>query len=91
MGATVAVVLAVVLSAGAVVVGGGGALGLAAVVTALTVGTLTSSGWLLLSLVFDLLADRVPATRRLWWAIGLGAVGFIGPVFILGALSAAVG
>lgn len=90
-GTVVAVGLAVALSVAVLVAGGGGALGLAAVVSGLTVGALTASGWLLLSVLFDLFADRVPAVRRLWWALGLGALGFIGPVFILGALAAADG
>lgn len=87
-GAVVAAALAVALVAGVLLTGGGGALGLAAVVSALTIGALTASGWLLLSLLFDLLADRMPGVRRLWWALGLAAVGFVGPVFVLGALAA---
>lgn len=90
-GIVVAAVVAALLAGAVLWDGGGGALGLAALLSGVTVGALTASGWLLLALLLDLLAGRVPGVRRLWWALGLAALGFIGPVFILGALSAAAG
>lgn len=88
-GGAVAAVIAATLLVGVVIVGAGGAVGMAAVLGALTLGSLVAAAWLLLSVLFDLLAGRSPGPRRLWWGLGLGMVAFIAPVFVLGALSAA--
>ena len=77
--------------AGVFAVGGGGALGLAAVLGGLTLGAAVVAAWLLLSVVFDLLAGRSPTARRLWWGLGVAVVAFVTPVLLLGALSAAAG
>lgn len=88
-GGVVTVVLGVLMTVLVIIAGGGGSVGLAAMLGALTLGALTTTAWLLLSLFFDLLAGDRPRRRRLWWALGTGAFAFICPVFVLGALSAA--
>lgn len=89
VGAGVTGAVSGILVAGVVLIGGTGALGVAAVLTGVTMGLLAAAAWLLLSILLDLFADRSPGPRRLWWAVGLAAAGFVAPVFILGALRVA--
>ena len=88
-GGSVAAVVAAAMVAGVLAVGGSGALGLAAVVGAITVGSLVTAAWLLVSVFFDLLANQRPGRHRVLWTIGMVLFAFIAPVLLLGALRVA--
>lgn len=88
-GATVTVLSAIAAVAGVLAVGGSGALGLAGVLGAVTIGSLVTSAWLLLSVLFDLLAGDAPGGLRVRWTIGAVVFAFMAPILVLGALSAA--
>lgn len=57
-----------------------------AVVGAVTVGALVSSGWLLLAAALDVLAGQRPGTRRwAWTALAVG-LALLGPLLFVGTL-----
>lgn len=50
------------------------------VASAVVVGLLMASGWLVLALLLDLIAGHVPGQRRVIWTAVLFAVAFVSPV-----------
>lgn len=89
-GALTAAVLAVA-STVAVLAGGGTGAGVAVfVMMALVLGILVCAGWLVLSVILDLLAGHMPDRRRLLWTAVAFVIAFVSPVLVLGALRAAV-
>ncbi len=71
-----------------VLLGGGGRLGLVAVMMGLVVGSLVASGWLLLAGILDMLADHRPGRRRLTWTAATVVFTFLSPILVLGAMGA---
>lgn len=84
-GALVWTFVAGVLLAGVIGSGGPGRHGLVVVLLGLTLGTLVAAGWLLLSIILDLLAGTAPGRHRVRWAASLFAVAVVCPMLVLGA------
>ena len=77
-----------VLLAGVLLGRGRGREGLVVVLLALVLGALVTAGWLLLSIILDLVAGATPGRRRVAWAAGAFAFAFVAPMLVLGAAGA---
>lgn len=87
-GAGVWAVLATVLVVLIMRAGGDGTAGFAAVVSALVVGSVVASAWLLLAALLDLLAGHTPGRYRVGWTVGVLVFTFFSPLLVLGAQAA---
>jgi hypothetical protein len=50
------------------------------VATAVVVGLLVGTGWLVLSAILDMAAGALPGRRRILWTAGMFAAAFVSPV-----------
>ncbi|WP_370324734.1 hypothetical protein [Euzebya sp.] len=90
-GALTAVALAVLTGAANIAFGGDGVSAAIWVSTSAVVGTLVTSGWMVLTLVLDLIAGEVPSRRRAVWTAALFAVAFLAPIVPAAMLQVAAG
>lgn len=79
-GLTTSVVLIVTSLVGNVAFGGDGVTAGIWITSAIVVGALVSSGWLVLALALDLVAGVVPGRRRVVWTALSFAVAFLSPI-----------
>jgi hypothetical protein len=84
-GAATWAVLSVLLLAATLVAGLGGREGLTVVLLALCFGGAVASGWLILALFLDVLADQRATRRRLAWTAGVVLFTMASPMLVLGA------
>lgn len=84
-GALTSTVTGLPLLVAAVVGGQGGAVGLATVLLALTLGGMVASAWLLLGSILDVRAGERPGTRRLVWTAALVGVTLLSPLLLVAA------
>lgn len=73
-------VLCAIAAVGTVSSGGDGVVLAVWVTSAIVVGALVSSGWLVLALILDLIAGEVPSRRRVIWTAAVFAVAFLSPI-----------
>ncbi|HVM18587.1 MAG TPA: hypothetical protein VM307_01365 [Egibacteraceae bacterium] len=63
-----------------------GAPGAAIVMTAVAVLAFVVAGWLMLSVIADLLGGQRPGRRRILWTVGAMVVAMLAPFLVVGTL-----